>query len=60
MCKRLPNGLASIYRNPYGPARMTGIFFPWIVEINGQETYCDTRAGARAVLAEYRETYVKD
>lgn len=60
MAKRLPNGIASIYRNPYGPARMTGMFFPWIAEINGEETYCETRDCARAVVAEYREKYVKE
>ena len=54
MSYRLPAGVASVYRNTDGPARFTGAFWPWIAEIQGKKTYCESRADARAVVAEYR------
>lgn len=51
---RLPAGAATITRN-HTPARFTGNLLRWIVEIEGQKTYCETRDCARAVVAEYRE-----
>lgn len=55
MTYRLPNGIASVYRNTDGPARFSGTFFRWIAEIEGRKIYCNTRQEARDCVAEYRE-----
>lgn len=55
MSYRLPAGIARVYRNPCPAPRFGGgHFWPWIAEIHGKLTYCESRESARAVVAEYR------
>lgn len=44
-----------VYRNPDGPARFTGNFFPWICETPEGKTYCDCRESARDTARAYNE-----
>jgi hypothetical protein len=42
-----------VYRNPFGPARFTGNYMPWISETPDGRTYCECRESARNVARRY-------